>query len=55
MAYRDTRRFGTWLLTEAEDANRIIAVKNGPEPLERGFTTAFLADRLAGRRGYSLR
>jgi len=49
VAYRDTRRFGTWLLTDAEDADRIIAVKNGPEPLERGFTAAFLAGRLAGR------
>lgn len=49
VAYRDTRRFGTWLFTDAEDADRIIAVKNGPEPLERGFTTAFLAGRLAGR------
>jgi formamidopyrimidine-DNA glycosylase len=49
VAYRDTRRFGTWLLTDTEDADRIIAIKNGPEPLERGFTTAFLAGRLAGR------
>ena len=49
VAYRDTRRFGTWLLTDTEDADRIIAVKNGPEPLERGFTTAFLAGRLARR------
>ncbi len=49
VAYRDTRRFGTWLLTDSEDADRIIAVKNGPEPLERGFTTAFLAGRLGGR------
>ena len=49
IAYRDTRRFGTWLLTDTEDADRIIAVKNGPEPLERGFTTEFLAGRLAGR------
>jgi len=49
VAYRDTRRFGTWLLTETEDADRIVAVKNGPEPLGRGFTTAFLAARLAGR------
>lgn len=49
VAYRDTRRFGTWFLTDSEDADRIIAMKNGPEPLERGFTTAFLARRLAGR------
>ena len=49
VAYRDTRRFGTWLLTDSEDADRLIAVKNGPEPLERRFTTAFLAGRLARR------
>jgi formamidopyrimidine-DNA glycosylase len=49
VAYRDTRRFGTWLLADSEDADRLIAHKNGPEPLERGFTTAFLAGRLAGR------
>jgi formamidopyrimidine-DNA glycosylase len=49
VAYRDTRRFGTWLLTDTDEADRIIAVKNGPEPLERGFTTAFLAGRLAKR------
>jgi formamidopyrimidine-DNA glycosylase len=49
VAYRDTRRFGTWLLADADDADRILATKNGPEPLERGFTTAFLAGRLAGR------
>jgi formamidopyrimidine-DNA glycosylase len=49
VAYRDTRRFGTWLFTDAEAAERLVALKNGPEPLERGFTTAFLADRLARR------
>jgi formamidopyrimidine-DNA glycosylase len=49
VAYRDTRRFGTWLLTDTEDADGLIAVKNGPEPLGRGFTTAFLAGRLARR------
>ena len=49
VAYRDTRRFGTWLLTDTERAGGLIAVKNGPEPLERGFTAAFLACRLARR------
>jgi formamidopyrimidine-DNA glycosylase len=49
VAYRDTRRFGTWQLAEEEDADRILAVKNGPEPLGPGFTTAFLARRLAKR------
>ena len=50
VAYRDTRRFGTWLLAEMDDAERLLEVKNGPEPLGRGFTTAFLAERLAGRK-----
>jgi formamidopyrimidine-DNA glycosylase len=49
VAYRDTRRFGTWQLADEELAEHQLAVKNGPEPLGRGFTTAFLADRLAGR------
>jgi formamidopyrimidine-DNA glycosylase len=50
VAYRDTRRFGTWLLAEEDDAEHVLAVKNGPEPLDRGFTTDFLASRLAGRK-----
>src|SRR5579872_7157112 len=50
VAYRDTRRFGTWLLAEEDDAEHLLAVKNGPEPLGRGFTTDFLAARLAGRK-----
>jgi formamidopyrimidine-DNA glycosylase len=50
VAYRDTRRFGTWLLTDDDDAERILAVKNGPEPLGRGFTKAFLARRFAKRK-----
>ncbi len=50
VAYRDTRRFGTWLLTEEGDARHLLSVKNGPEPLGRAFTTDFLAGRLAGRK-----
>jgi formamidopyrimidine-DNA glycosylase len=50
VAYRDTRRFGTWLLAEEDDAEHLLSVKNGPEPLGRGFTTDFLAGRLAGRK-----
>ena len=49
VAYRDTRRFGTWQLEEEEDAERVLALKNGPEPLGRGFTAAFLGGRLARR------
>jgi formamidopyrimidine-DNA glycosylase len=50
IAYRDLRRFGTWLLLDRDEAERHLAVRLGPEPLERRFTAAFLADRLAGRR-----
>src|SRR4029077_6814981 len=49
ITYRDQRRFGTWLLLEPEDAERHLAIRLGPEPLGRAFTTAFLAARLAGR------
>jgi formamidopyrimidine-DNA glycosylase len=50
IAYRDLRRFGTWLLLEPEEAEAHLALRLGPEPLGRGFTAAFLAQRLAGRR-----
>jgi formamidopyrimidine-DNA glycosylase len=50
IAYRDLRRFGTWLLLDADEAEAHLAVRLGPEPLERRFTTALLAERLAGRR-----
>jgi len=49
IAYRDLRRFGTWLLLDADEAEEHLAVRLGPEPLERRFTTAHLARRLAGR------
>ncbi|HLY94336.1 MAG TPA: bifunctional DNA-formamidopyrimidine glycosylase/DNA-(apurinic or apyrimidinic site) lyase [Gaiellaceae bacterium] len=50
IAYRDTRRFGTWVLVDEDEAERQLAIKNGPEPLGRKFTAAFLAGRFAGRR-----
>jgi formamidopyrimidine-DNA glycosylase len=49
VAYRDLRRFGTWLLLGPDEAEEHLAARLGPEPLERRFTTAFLAGRLAGR------
>jgi formamidopyrimidine-DNA glycosylase len=49
IAYRDLRRFGTWQLLESEDAEQHLGIRLGPEPLERGFTKAFLAGRLANR------
>ena len=50
VAYRDVRRFGTWLLLEPGEAEAHLAERLGPEPLDRRFTTAFLGGRLAGRR-----
>jgi formamidopyrimidine-DNA glycosylase len=49
VAYRDVRRFGTWLLLEPGELEPYLAVKNGPEPLGRGFTTRFLKERLSKR------
>jgi formamidopyrimidine-DNA glycosylase len=46
VAYRDVRRFGTWLLLDADDVEPYLAARLGGEPLERGFTLR----RLAGRR-----
>jgi formamidopyrimidine-DNA glycosylase len=50
VAYRDVRRFGTWLLLEPHEADPYIEDRLGREPLERGFTSRRLAERLEGRR-----
>jgi formamidopyrimidine-DNA glycosylase len=50
VAYRDVRRFGTWLLLEPDELDSYLAMRVGREPLERGFTTRRLAERLARRR-----
>ena len=50
IAYRDVRRFGTWLLLDPEEAEDHLGIRLGPEPLERRFTAAHLAGRLAGRK-----
>ncbi len=50
VAYRDVRRFGTWLLVEPEEVEPYLADRLGEEPLVAGFTPARLARRLAGRR-----
>jgi formamidopyrimidine-DNA glycosylase len=50
VAYRDVRRFGTWLLLEPGELEPYLAQRVGVEPLERGFTTRRLAQRLEGRR-----
>jgi formamidopyrimidine-DNA glycosylase len=50
VAYRDVRRFGTWLLLEPGEAEPYLAARVGDEPLDTFFTAARLGERLAGRR-----
>jgi formamidopyrimidine-DNA glycosylase len=50
LAYRDVRRFGTWLVLEDVELDPYLAGKNGPEPLGPHFTADWLAARLAVRR-----
>ncbi|MBD0289988.1 MAG: bifunctional DNA-formamidopyrimidine glycosylase/DNA-(apurinic or apyrimidinic site) lyase [Thermoleophilia bacterium] len=50
VAYRDIRRFGTWLLLEPGELDAYLAARIGGEPLEAAFTTGALARGLAGRR-----
>jgi len=50
VAYRDVRRFGTWLLVEPGELEPYLAERLGAEPLGAGFTAKELAARLAGRR-----
>jgi formamidopyrimidine-DNA glycosylase len=48
--YRDVRRFGTWQMIEADELDPYLAGRVGREPLVRTFTSARLAEALAGRR-----
>jgi formamidopyrimidine-DNA glycosylase len=50
VAYRDVRRFGTWLLLEPSEVDTYLDAKVGPEPLAASYRTKHLAERLAGRR-----
>jgi formamidopyrimidine-DNA glycosylase len=50
LAYRDVRRFGTWLLLEPGEEVPYLAKRLGEEPLTDAFTPKVLAARLAGRR-----
>src|SRR6478752_6003937 len=50
VAYRDVRRFGTWLLLEPGELDPYLATKVGSEPLGRALTARNLADRLSHRR-----
>jgi formamidopyrimidine-DNA glycosylase len=50
VAYRDVRRFGTWLLLEPGETEPYLRARVGDEPLAALFTAARLGERLAGRR-----
>jgi formamidopyrimidine-DNA glycosylase len=50
VAYRDVRRFGTWLLLEPGELEPYLEARVGEEPLDAVFTAAHLGDRLARRR-----
>ena len=50
VAYRDVRRFGTWLVIEEDELGDYLGARLGDEPLGTAFTTKQLAHRLAGRR-----
>jgi formamidopyrimidine-DNA glycosylase len=50
VAYRDVRRFGTWLLLEPGELEPYLGQRVGVEPLGRGFNVRWLAQRLHGRR-----
>jgi formamidopyrimidine-DNA glycosylase len=50
VAYRDVRRFGTWLLLEPGELAAYLAPRLGEEPLEPPFTAARLGQLLAKRR-----
>jgi formamidopyrimidine-DNA glycosylase len=50
LAYRDVRRFGTWLVLDGAELEPYLGAKTGPEPLGPRFTAAWLGSRLAARR-----
>ncbi len=50
VAYRDVRRFGTWLLLEPGEEQAYVSARLGPEPLVPAFTSGALASILEGRR-----
>ena len=50
VAYRDVRRFGTWLLLEPGEDEPYLGARVGDEPLDALFTAARLGECLAGRR-----
>ncbi|HST16490.1 MAG TPA: bifunctional DNA-formamidopyrimidine glycosylase/DNA-(apurinic or apyrimidinic site) lyase [Gaiellaceae bacterium] len=50
VAYRDVRRFGTWLLLEPGELDPYLDARVGEEPLLESYRARNLAARLAGRK-----
>jgi formamidopyrimidine-DNA glycosylase len=50
VAYRDVRRFGTWLLLEPDEVESYVDARVGREPLAEAYRTKHLAEKLHGRR-----
>ncbi|HEV7640998.1 MAG TPA: bifunctional DNA-formamidopyrimidine glycosylase/DNA-(apurinic or apyrimidinic site) lyase [Gaiellaceae bacterium] len=50
VAYRDVRRFGTWLLLEPSEVDIYIDARVGPEPLGDAYKAKHLAEKLERRR-----
>src|SRR2546422_10306249 len=50
VAYRDVRRFGTWLLLEPSETDTYLDARVGRQPLEDAYKAKHLADKLATRR-----
>jgi len=50
VAYRDVRRFGTWLLLEPADVDAYVDARVGREPLAASYRARHLADGLKGRK-----
>jgi formamidopyrimidine-DNA glycosylase len=50
VAYRDVRRFGTWLLLEPDELQPYLDARVGPEPLLDSYRARDLAERLAHRK-----
>ena len=50
VAYRDVRRFGTWMLFEPGDVDEYLDSRLGAEPLADAYRARDLAGPLAGRR-----
>src|SRR3954452_21074265 len=49
VAYRDVRRFGTWLLLEPDEVEAYVDARVGREPLAQAYRAKHLAERLEGR------